>query len=174
MKYRKKKLYVLMENDNDISAMSENADYIIKYRDQFPDYFKEDNCRIIEVINTGYINDLICKYNDRVLECLTGSIIVTHWELEYYDKQLRSSYKDTKTMMSQMIVMIKMSTLSVTEKCELQRTFDMLYGHIKSYDDYLKKLDCNQVMETYIMDPGTCRAMIKLDKEYKNAVDNDI
>lgn len=172
MKGRKQKLYLLMQDD-DISAMSENIEEIIKYKNQFPDYFTDDNCRVVEIVNKSYIDKLISNYSSRVLEWLTDKIIVTHFECEYYDKQLRSSYKDTKTMMSQMILMIKMTTLSIDDKCQLQRTFDMLYGHIKSYDDYLSKLDYHQVMKTYIMDPKTCQAMIRLDKEYKDAIDRD-
>lgn len=161
---RRKILYV-MKHKGKLCAISEDLKELLKYKSQFPEYFKPEDC-VFDVITD---KKTICKLYQTeklILEWLTNDIIVTQWEWYYYDKQLRQSYADTKSMMSQMILYIKLSALSVEEKYQIKQTFDMLYGHIKCYQDFLSSLDTNEVMNKYIMNPDVCKETIEMDERY--------
>lgn len=174
MRERKKEsvLYVLRketgcEHLNMIFAISEIPDEIAAYYCQFKDYFDQFDCAVDEVVHTGKIKYLLDKYDSHLLEWLTDDIVVTRWEYEFYVKELQEAYKETKSMMSQMLLFNRMSSLSIEEKNQLQKTFDMLYGHIKCYNDFVSTLDSTEIMKKYIVDPKTCLEMKLLNVRYQ-------
>ena len=91
------------------------------------------------------------------------------FDKEIFLKELQEAYKETKSMMSQMLLFNRMSSLSIEEKDQLQKTFDMLYGHIKCYNDFISTLDSKEIMKKYIVDPKTCLEMKLLNRRYQCA-----
>ena len=159
------KLYVLY-GKNSILAISDEERNIKQYYLQFKSYFDKIYSRvdIISVVSKNKISEIMAKhFNTHWLYWLTDEIILTDIEHQYYTKQLRKMYSDTKNMMSQLLILNKFTNFSPKIKKNLMDTFEITYDSMKSYEDFLGCIDSREFFTHYISTPDVTKEVAWLD-----------
>ena len=162
----KPNLIFILKIEENIIAISENLDDINAYINQFFDYFNGLKSYQVISLRDKYESDkLLISYSEKYLHYFTSEIILTEEEIRFHSNYFKEMYTNTKNMMSQCILNNTYLNLSIQEKMQNTRLFDMYYEKIKSYEDFLNNLNTETILKNIIINPLIVRNTIR-DNEY--------
>lgn len=167
----KPNLVFILKIEEKIIAISENLDDINAYINQFFDYFNGlENYQVTSLRDKYEANKILISYSEKYLHYFTPEIILTEEEIKFHSNYFKEMYTNTKNMMSQCILNNTYLNLSIQEKMQNTRVFDMYYEKIKSYEDFLNSLNTEAVLKNIIINPLIVRNVIRDDERSNNVL----
>lgn len=176
----KRKLYLLIYNQVNIIAISDDLLELQKYISQFKEFFliNQDKFQYKCEENGERISKIVNRYADELfVREFTRDILLTDLEISYHSPLLQELYSDFKRMMAAIIKMNDILNVDLELKSSMMSNFDKLYDKIYSYESFLNTLNRDILFSNYITDPLTTRFLYDessdLEWNYRRNVDKE-
>lgn len=162
------RLYILIYNQSNIIAISDELENLQKYILQFKEFFLINQDKFHYRCESNYekISKLINRYSDELfVRNFTDNILLTDLEISYHSPIFQEMYSDFKRMMATTLKLDGILDLDLELKSSIMKNFDSLYDKISSYEDFLNTLNRDILFSNYITDPLTTRFLYDSNKE---------
>ena len=167
-RYVRDTLYVLVDNENELMAISEDFGLINKYHEQYILYFSENimSCKIVKGVSE--VDSMLSNYPELVLYDL-GRFTFTELEHNYYDTLFKELYQRYTNSIGEMISLNRMLVMDKDEHKTIDNAIDIAWQKLTSYEKFLNTLEDKVVIDHILIKPY----MVKKYQEEKNRLDEE-